>query len=244
MYWTALAIGFLGNFHCIGMCGPIALSLPIGKLSKQKKVLSIVLYNLGRIFAYGFIGGIIGVFGLGLRYVGIVQTLSVFSGILLLFIGLFSLPKLRLKVFNAPRLFVNSIQNKIGFFLRKKRWEMFFFVGFFNGFLPCGLVYAGLVGSLVAGSWSGGVLYMMVFGLGTLPLMFSLPYIGSLITPSIRTKMRKVVPYSLMFFGLLFILRGSNLGIPYVSPKIESSSNSAKQQLNQNESTLPVMNCH
>ena len=239
MYWSALAIGFLGNFHCIGMCGPIALSLPIGKLSAQKKVLSIILYNLGRIMAYGLIGGIIGVFGLGLKYFGIVQTLSVFSGVLLVLIGLFSLPQFKLKVFNTPRLFVNSIQKRIVFFLKKKHWALLFFVGFFNGFLPCGLVYAGLVGSLVAGTWSGSALYMMLFGLGTLPLMLALPYLGSTVTPAVRGKMRRVVPYALVFFGILFILRGANLGIPYLSPQVELPAATVS-----GEADIPKMHCH
>ena len=242
MYWTALVIGFLGNFHCIGMCGPIALSLPIGRLKPGKKVLSILLYNLGRLSAYALIGGVVGVFGLGLKYVGIVQLLSVVSGALLMIIGLLSLPKLKFRVVNAPRVLVHTVQKQIGFFLRKKNWKMLFFVGVFNGLLPCGLVYAGLVGSLVAGSWTGGIVYMLLFGIGTLPLMLFLPYIGSMISPSIRSKMRQVVPYSLMFFGLLFILRGSNLGIPYVSPKIEAPASTTISTFTND--APPAMNCH
>lgn len=239
MYWTALVIGFLGNFHCIGMCGPIALSLPLGNVSAEKKVAKILLYNIGRVLAYGFIGGIIGVFGLGLRYVGIVQLLSVISGVLLLLIGLLSLPKLRFRVFTAPKALVSWIQQKIGYYMKRKSWATLFFVGFFNGFLPCGLVYAGLIGSLVAGTWLGGVFYMMVFGVGTLPLMIALPYISGMVTPGIRAKMRKIVPYSIMFFGVLFILRGSNLGIPYLSPKIEAAP------VQQGEApAAPVMYCH
>ena len=60
---------------------------------------------------------------------------------------------------------------------------------FLNGFLPCGLVYAGLVGSLVAGSWSGGVLYMMIFGLGTLPLLV----IFNIFISKIKLKNQKLI---------------------------------------------------
>lgn len=240
MYWTALVLGFLGNFHCIGMCGPIALSLPVGKLGKRQRFFSILQYNLGRLLAYGVIGAIIGVFGLGLRYIGIVQLLSVFSGVVLFFIGLFSLPQLKFKMIEAPRVFVQWVQQKISYYMKNRSRVTLFFVGFFNGFLPCGLVYAGLVGSLVADSWWGGVLYMLIFGVGTLPLMVALPYISGSITPRIRSKMRKVVPYSIMFFGVLFIIRGANLGIPYLSPKIDINTSTVTEE----PMTPPVMYCH
>lgn len=244
MYWSAFAIGILGNFHCIGMCGPIALSLPIGRLSTIQKIGQILLYNFGRVLAYGFLGGIIGVFGLGLRYVGIVQTLSVISGVFLILFGLFTLPFIAIRFKGVPLSLSKWIKSRLGYYLQQRKFWTLFFVGFFNGLLPCGLVYAGLIGSLTAESWGGAIVYMMLFGLGTLPFMLALPFAGSLISMRLRNLMRKSVPYALILFGMLFVVRGANLGIPYLSPKIEMADQSSLNGENGSTNNQPVMHCH
>jgi len=87
-----------------------------------------------------------------------------------------------------------------------------------NGFLPCGMVYVALFGAIAMQSAGLGVLYMILFGLGTVPMMSSVVYLNSFLTKSIRNKIQKVIPYVAVIIGILFILRGLGLGIPYVSP--------------------------
>lgn len=243
MYWSAFLIGILGNFHCIGMCGPIALSLPIGRLSAPEKVTQVLLYNLGRVIAYGFLGGLIGVFGLGLRYVGVVQTLSIISGGFLIMFGFFTLPFVSIRFKGRSLAIGKWIKKQLGYYMQQRKVSTLFFVGFFNGLLPCGLVYAGLIGSLTAESWTGGVVYMMLFGLGTLPFMLVLPFAGSLISIRVRNIMRKSVPFALILFGLLFVVRGANLGIPYLSPKIEMADEASPSN-SSDKAQQPVMYCH
>ena len=80
------------------------------------------------------------------------------------------------------------------------------------------MVYVALFGAIAMQNAGFGVLYMVLFGLGTVPMMSSVIYINSYLTLSIRNKIQKVIPYVAVLIGVLFILRGLGLGIPYVSP--------------------------
>lgn len=93
-------------------------------------------------------------------------------------------------------------------------------IGILNGFLPCGLVYLALAASLATGTLVGSVVYMAVFAVGTFPVMMAISLGGGLIPVSFRQKAAKAIPVFVFAIGVLFILRGLNLGIPYISPKI------------------------
>jgi hypothetical protein len=80
------------------------------------------------------------------------------------------------------------------------------------------MVYVALFGAIAMQSEGLGVLYMVLFGLGTVPMMSSVIYINSFLTIPTRNKIQKIIPYVAVLIGLLFILRGLGLGIPYVSP--------------------------
>ena len=101
-----------------------------------------------------------------------------------------------------------------------------FLIGAANGLLPCGMVYFAIAGALAAGSVVHGVLFMASFGLGTFPLMMLLSYFGFIINISLRNKIRKAVPYFMAAIAILLILRGMNLGIPYISPSFNAAGES------------------
>lgn len=229
MLWSALILGFLGNFHCLGMCGPIALSLPIGTFSKPKKFFSIIVFNLGRIVSYAALGLIVGSLGVGIRYFGFLQAATVISGIALLCIGLYTmLSKKRKGLEFSLGPVVVKIKQLFAAFFKKRSLDAFLILGILNGLLPCGLVYAAILGAVTMPSYAGSAIYMMLFGVGTLPFMLFLPFFGQFISINFRNSIRKVVPYTLLLFGVLFILRGSNLGIPYLSPKMDTNINSTE----------------
>ena len=92
------------------------------------------------------------------------------------------------------------------------------FIGLLNGFLPCGLVYVALAGAITTGGWVMGGLYMVTFGLGTLPVMLAVSLAGRLLGTGFRTKLTRLVPIAGTVLAMLFILRGLSLGIPFVSP--------------------------
>ncbi len=219
MLWSALIFGLLGSFHCVGMCGPIAFMLPVDRTNSTKKVIQIFTYHFGRLLAYSLIGLFFGLVGKSLYIFGIQQQLSIFLGILMIVVVV--IPS---KVFNKYNFskpiykIISKVKSSLGKALKKKTADTFLTIGFLNGFLPCGLVYMAVFASLAMQSAWQGSLYMALFGLGTIPLMTSAIYLGKFLNTKMKQRIQKGIPIFVVIIGLLFILRGLGLGIPYLSP--------------------------
>lgn len=218
---AALALGFLGSFHCVGMCGPIALTLPVQHLQGFSKLMGILTYNLGRVFTYAILGLLFGVIGMSFQLFGLQQILSIALGSLLIIIFIATLFQKRI----LQNQFIQNHWNKyiirwITPLFHKKNWWNLFLIGLLNGLLPCGLVYMAIAGALSTGNILYSGLFMAFFGLGTLPAMIAMSFAGGFITISMRNKIKKMIPFILLFMGVLLILRGLNLNIPYVSPVV------------------------
>ena len=123
---------------------------------------------------------------------------------------------------------ISKVKSDLGSALKKKTADTFLTIGFLNGFLPCGLVYIAVFASMTMQNAFEGSLYMTLFGLGTIPLMTTAIYLGKFLNSSIKQRIQKAIPVFVIFIGLLFILRGLGLGIPYLSPApiIEMASTS------------------
>jgi len=229
MLWTALVLGLAGSFHCIGMCGPIAFVLPVDRSSKVKLFSQIFLYHFGRLLSYSIIGLLFGFIGKGLYLAGFQQRLSILVGVIMIVLIIIPVSILNKFSFSKPLYKIISIvKQKLGIYLNKKSNKALFSIGFFNGFLPCGLVYMALIGSISTGNAFQGSLYMTLFGLGTIPLMTAAVLLGNFVNLSIRARIQKAIPIFVVIIGLLFILRGLGLGIPYISPsdaKLQISNN-------------------
>ena len=213
--WTAFMIGLVGSLHCVGMCGPIALSLPYQGKQRWLAALNVMLYNFGRVITYTLLGLIIGIFGRGFFLAGFQSYVSIGLGVLLLFVAFLSIDieshLLRLK---QVRTLNTWVQKQLGRLLAKGGPNKLLFIGMLNGLLPCGLVYMGIVGAVTADSLFNSALYMASFGIGTIPLMLSTALAGQFITPQWRIRMRKLIPAFLVAFALLFIFRGLNFDVP------------------------------
>ncbi|CAN1523330.1 COG2836 Uncharacterized conserved protein [Flavobacteriaceae bacterium] len=219
MFYTAFLFGLISSFHCIGMCGPIAMMLPVDNTNQAKKVTQIITYHFGRLSAYGSIGLLFGLLGRGFFLAGIQQQLSIFIGIAMILVILIPEKKMANYNFSKPIFrVISKIKQTLGSHFKNKSYKSLFIIGLLNGFLPCGMVYVALFGAIAMQSASLGVLYMIIFGLGTVPMMSSVAYINSYLTISFRNKIQKIIPYVGVVIGVLFILRGLGLGIPYVSP--------------------------
>jgi len=219
MLYSAFLLGLIGSFHCIGMCGPIAFVLPVDRTNSYKKYYQIFLYHCGRLLTYSLIGLLVGLFGRGLFIAGFQQRLTILIGVLMIlsviipthWLGRYNLTKPIYKL-------IGQVKVKLGLMLKKKSNSALFLIGFFNGFLPCGLVYGALLGALAMATAPLGALYMFLFGLGTLPMMTAAVLLGNFVSLSVRQKIQKAIPTFVIIIGLLFILRGLGLGIPYISP--------------------------
>ena len=221
LIFTAFAIGLLGSFHCVGMCGPIALALPLKNDSFWAKFSGALLYNMGRIVTYATFGLVFGTIGKSVSFFGYQQWLSILLGIsIIIFVVL---PR-RFSSFSHNNIvlkFLEKLRTALGKLFAKDTHFSLFSIGLLNGLLPCGLVYMAAAGAIATGDILKSVVFMSFFGLGTLPIMWSIAFFGNYIGISIRQKIRTAYPYLITFMACLLILRGMGLGIPYVSPLIE-----------------------
>ena len=217
---SAIGLGFATGFHCIGMCGPIALSMGLTKSQSLNFHVQNITYNFGRIVTYALLGTVLGLVGEGFQFAGIQKYLTVAVGILLIIMAISSFGG---KDFTSKIPFLSKILLKIkmslGALLQKADYKSRFLTGFLNGFLPCGMVYMALTASLAAGGVWQSALYMVLFGLGTFPFMFAVVFAGNMMTQAFRIKILKIVPVLMIILGGLFVIRGMALGIPYISPK-------------------------
>ena len=223
LLFAGFLLGVISSFHCVGMCGPLALALPLQHLSGWLKTISLLLYHLGRIAAYAGFGLVFGLVGRGLYLVGFQRWFSMGLGILML---VFLIQYFVFKHFWQPapiRSFNQSIQKWMARLWKSPTKRSFILMGFANGLLPCGMVYLAIAGALNTSQWQSSVLFMALFGLGTLPPLFGLSYFGSFIKISLRNKIRQMTPVVIALMAILLILRGLNLGIPYISPLLGSS---------------------
>jgi len=217
-----LALGFLGSFHCVGMCGPIALALPIGRWSTANKVLGILLYNLGRVFTYAMIGLLFGAIGKGFSMAGLQQVISIILGVSIIAIVVMPARAAgRLDAMTQHIPYIPMVKRNITALFKQKTFASLGMIGVLNGLLPCGFVYMALAGAIAIGSVLSGAAFMMLFGLGTIPAMFLVAFSSHLFPVDVRSRIRKTVPVFMVVIGSLLVLRGMNLGIPYMSPKFD-----------------------
>ncbi|TNE53341.1 MAG: sulfite exporter TauE/SafE family protein [Bacteroidetes bacterium] len=220
IFWTSFILGIGSSFHCLGMCGPLALAIPVNRSSTTSTLLGILQYNLGRISAYALLGVLIGFIGISIELLGVLQILSILAGILLILFA-WSRKFSNMSAFQPISDFLRKFSSKyMGKLLASESRLKLFGLGALNGILPCGMVYLALMNALLSGDPFGGAMAMGFFGLGTLPAMMAVGFAAKRFSGGIRTKISKWSPYLITLVGVLVILRGANLDIPYLSPKI------------------------
>lgn len=217
---VAISLGFLGSFHCVGMCGPIALAIPLKRTSSWSIFLGTLTYNLGRVLTYTIFGFLFGMLGQGFALAGLQNILSITLGSLILIAVFVPGISSRFGQSGIVRL-VGATKEKLRTLFSKHSLASLLTIGILNGLLPCGLVYMGIAGSVTSGSVLDGMLFMMAFGIGTVPAMFAISVFRERISIRVRENIRKAMPILISVMAVLMILRGLNLGIPYVSPKVE-----------------------
>ncbi|MFM2156763.1 MAG: hypothetical protein RL516_1512 [Bacteroidota bacterium] len=208
---SALSLGFLGSFHCLGMCGPIALSLPVVDGDARHFYLGRLIYQLGRITMYMLLGVIAGLIGISFQLKGMQSDLSIFSGILIILVVLFLNDKLVSKVNGRLLIISFKIKSVIGNYIQKKSFTSMYVVGLANGILPCGFVYLAMAGAISYGAIKNAALYMLLFGLGTLPLMYIVAVSQNIFSPKVKLSINKLSPFIAIALALFLIHRGSTM---------------------------------
>ncbi|AQG78916.1 sulfite exporter TauE/SafE family protein [Spirosoma montaniterrae] len=202
---TALLAGVAGSLHCVGMCGPLAAALPVGRLPQAQRGIAVGLYHAGRLLAYAALGLVLGSVGHGLLLAGLQQPLAIGAGLLLLvwpivtrsrFGGLTALRPMRWLSVPMARLFQSPSLTSFGL------------LGVLNGLLPCGMVYVALAGAVVTGSAPGSATYMVLFGLGTVPALVLVRFVPAFFSAGLRRQLSRLTPLVTVGLGILLLGRG------------------------------------
>jgi sulfite exporter TauE/SafE len=218
-YLLIFTAGVLGSIHCLGMCGgfPIAIS-SVSKKCPVRKASSHLLYNIGRVFTYTFLGILAGYLGVRIERLGTFLSgqviLSSLAGTFMIYFGLQIAGLVGEKNIPGFTPFYNLLKKIMATFLNQGKSSGSFYLGIFNGFLPCPLVYGFLLAAAASGSPVKGALVMLSFGLGTIPTMLSLGGIGEFITPKMKARLSRFPGYLVLIFGLITLARGI---LPYIS---------------------------
>lgn len=235
MILSAFLTGLLGSLHCLGMCGPLALSLPVGKGRGPAWGLGSsffrgrMLYNVGRVVMYALLGGAVAMLGVAAAMFDVQRYFSLGLGAVLLLLAIRELGW-------TGRQSGNNLLARPGRWLtgqlakrmQKRGPGALFAFGMFNGLLPCGMVYVGLFQAALAETPAEGMLTMALFGLGTWPVMVTVSLSGQWLLKALGGRFR-VMPVLMTGVGLMLLLRGMALGIPYLSPQMEMSAQGTLQ---------------
>ena len=216
-YTLAIMLGFLGSLHCAAMCGPLMLALPGRAAGAGRFITGRLIYQLGRVTTYGLLGLVAGLVGKSFFIAGWQRWLSIALGMVIL-IGFLVSKKVAV---SAPVVrLVAKLKTAMSAQLQRRNFRSLGLLGMLNGLLPCGLVYVALAGAVAQGSFLAGIRFMVLFGLGTLPMLLAISLSGKLFPVSWRQKISGAIPAGVCALALLLILRGLALGIPYVSPSL------------------------
>lgn len=209
-----ILLGLAASLHCIGMCGPLMLALPLDAAGKRHVLVQMLTYHSGRILTYAALGVLFGLLGKGIYVAGFQKSLSIGAGVLMLTMAFvawrFEQLVVRLPGFGA---FTSKIKVGIGKRLRYSTAGAVFSVGLLNGLLPCGMVYSALAGAISTTEAAEGGVFMALFGLGTLPMMLGVGVAGRSLGVSFRQKLRIAQPLLLTLAGLLLLQRGLHLDL-------------------------------
>ena len=215
----AFLMGLTGSLHCAGMCGPIMFVMPFQLFRGARKAAALTLYHFSRISVYMAMAVILHSFR-GLFQPRVQQYISIALGASLLLAGIaYFLPAGSRRTIELP--WSGFVKRKLGNVLSQPSLRTIALAGMLNGMLPCGLVYMALSASVLLPSVAVVAGSVFAFGLGTMPMLLALVLVRDKVAIFRAANIRKVAPVIVFFFGCLFILRGMNLGIPYLSPRVE-----------------------
>lgn len=213
--YLAFSMGMMSSFHCVGMCGPISLALPVHKGTNLQKVTGLFVYNMGRAMTYTLLGLIIGSIGQTLTWFGLFRYMAIAIGVLmLLYAGWPAHFDTKLQTPFIWQRLIQILKQQMRLRLKTNTRMSWFILGSLNGLLPCGMVYMALMTSLATGHYLQGGLFLFIFGLGTFPAMFAVGFFKEWFNPQIRLRIKKATPILMATAGIWLIVRGVLIEYP------------------------------
>ncbi|CCH53801.1 hypothetical protein BN8_02927 [Fibrisoma limi BUZ 3] len=206
LWWTAAFMtGLAGSLHCVGMCGPLAMALPLGRLPRWQRPWGLLMYHAGRIGAYAGLGAVFGLLGQGLLLISLQRPVSIGAGLLLVVWGLTGTTSSPLSRWMPQR---TGLSSALGRLLTQPKPGAWLVMGFLNGLLPCGFVYVALAGTLATSHPLAGMSYMISFGLGTLPALLGVRVLTAYLSLPLRRQFSRVLPVVTVLLGTWLLIRG------------------------------------
>ncbi len=214
--FSILTIAFLGSFgHCVGMCGGIVIAYTSAKVNsswdRARESLSHLLYSFGRVTTYVVLGAIFGYLGSVATFDGNTRgALLIFAGVVMLLTGLSLLGKIKFLTLVEHSLLKNSwYQKNFKRLIQSQSLFSFFLLGMLNGLLPCGLVYFFAVTAASTADPLYGALVMFIFGISTIPALFSLGFFVSMTQKSsFRSVMMQLAAIAVIIYAVFTIYNG------------------------------------
>jgi len=220
----AFTMGLMGSLHCVGMCGPIIWVMPFQRLDGLRRILGILLYHFGRVTIYAFLAILLHSFS-GFFKPQVQQYVSILLGATLIILGLMSFLPNPVSI-TLP--WTGFVKKQLASFMGHPGIGALFITGMLNGLLPCGLVYMALSASLSIHNTLNAALLMYSFGLGTMPMLVTLTILRRRASFLKFDHLKKIIPLTTLSFGLFIMVRGMDLGIPYLSPKVQVTQHGMK----------------
>ena len=204
---SALILGLLGGGHCLGMCGGLmgALTMAIPAEQRNRRLQLLLAYNIGRISSYALAGLLVGLAGWAIGNSPAALLLRALAGILLVCMGLYlagwwsGLTRIEA----LGRHLWRHLQPLTRRLMPVTSVPQALFLGAIWGWLPCGLVYSSLLWAASQGSAINSALLMLVFGLGTVPVLLATGMAAERLTALLRQRGVRIAGGVLvMLFGL------------------------------------------
>ena len=242
--WTIFIVALLGSLgHCIGMCGGFVLAYSTSKIEKGRtkffQAFAHLLYSIGRISSYMFIGALFGYLGSAIGFsMHSKGVLFIVLGFVMILIGFSLSGKLKFLTVIEHSLAQSPLFKKLfKAVIHSKSLPSFYFMGVLNGLIPCGLVYFFATASIASGSAVMGATVMLVFGLATVPALFILGMLSGFVS---QMSWRKyALSIAAVIIGLYGIYTGFKGVMMIKNPeKIKTKMMDMKQGLKIKEKSL------
>lgn len=210
---AGFVLGLAGSAHCAAMCGPLAIAMRGRRAAGGPDGLAgptrFALYHGARLTAYGAAGLVAGTAGRALSLLGLGRVLAAVAGLVLILAAAHALGLVRASAANAAltRRLVR-VSSSLGRISRERPVLGAIGAGVLNASLPCGMVYGALTTAAALGGSAEATLFMVLFGLGTVPAIAACWAMADAVGPLLRRRLRFALPVTLAAVGVLLIARG------------------------------------
>lgn len=212
MEWTAIILGFTGSLHCLGMCSPLSMS--VAGMSSSA-MMNRLLYNAGRVFTYGIFGSLIASFGMAMPFIKYQNLVSILLGVALVIVGVTRSPIHVPGITRALAGLSSHVKQVFSKTLKNKTSYSVLLLGSLNGILPCGLSFLALTYCLTLDGPLDGFLFMLLFGVGTLPVMLGLTGVFQWAVHRLHFRPALIMTGMLVLSGVFLIARVFFIHLPH-----------------------------